>query len=659
MVLSGAAAGASAAHLAAFPQTSSNNLSPLYWPTNHALPTFPQAIHLDAADLTALDGDQQAMLVTMQGIVNRTRPRLYFYWGTDPTNLEWLKTIGVPYTMSTQPWALFDRYRTEVAGAIVYDPNVPDTINLATTLAGVHGAVVATAALATQYQLPVIEDLRGRFNNKLAVYQYALSVVYPEVTKRLVTAVGPSNTQQVPNVQWATLLKVTQPVTDASNKATYTADLSAFAGSAVYVRYQDAYSNDGWGPSVSQVTVTADGSVIASFQPGTAAEQPFLFDQDSSQLASGGWRFADGTNYFIYKFAPPAGTKILTLSTVMWNEYFVTATNTQPSIQVANPLLRDYIAATNAPVFWLDPNVAEEAALFAQILQAMEPDTPYLGWFPNGDEMTGVTLCAQNASAVGAADVFYNASVFSGVRAPVRAYQPEVPVPKLANKIYLSLTMVEGDNIQYDQHRMRQMWDDPVRGQVPLGWSISVLLLDIAPAILSYFQRTQTENDLLVAGPSGAGYTYPVMWPASALTKFMQRSGAYMQRTGMKTLFAYNRDNSTDVPLSAAIVDQYKANLPGLQGIVYNYESSSQASVIDGVPVATLLGVNDAPSGLAELTSIAQSWNGAAPLFVASGLESWNMMPSDAKTLVDSLGTQFEVVRPDVFFKLLLQAQGN
>jgi len=197
MVLSGAAAGASAAHLAAFPQTQASpyDTSPLYWPPNQALPTFPQAVHLDAADLTALDGDQQALLVTMQGVVNRTRPRLYFYWGTDPTNLEWLKTIGVPYTMSTQPWALFDRYRTEIAGAIVYDPNVPDTINLATTLAGMHGAVVATDALATQYQLPVIEDLRGRFANKLAVYQYALNSVYPGVTNRLVTAIGPSSTQ--------------------------------------------------------------------------------------------------------------------------------------------------------------------------------------------------------------------------------------------------------------------------------------------------------------------------------------------------------------------------------------------------------------------------------------------------------------------------------
>jgi len=662
LVLSGAAAGASAVNLAAYSQSSKTlaGTPQLYWPPDRALPTFPQAFHLDAADLTALDGDQQGLLVSLQGIVNRTRPRLYFYWGTDPTNLEWLETIRVPYTTTTEPWSLFQRYRSEVSGAIVYDPNVPDTINLATTLAGVHNAVIATADLAASYQLPVVEDLRGRFANKLAVYQYALANVWPSLTKRLVTAISPSNTQAVANVPWTTLLKVTQPVTDASNKATYTADLSSFLSQpSVYIQFQDAYSNTGWGPSVSQVTVTADGSVIASFQPGTDAELPFLFDPDSSQIASGGWRFADGTNYFIYKFTPPAGTKTLTLSILMWNQYFVTATNTAPSYQVANPLFRDYIVATQAPVFWLDPDVASEAALFSQILQTVEPDTPYLGWFPNGNEMTGVTLCAQNATVVVAADYFYNGSVFSGVQAPVKSFQPRAPIPQLANKIYLSLTMVEGDNIQYDQHRMRQMWDDPTRGQVPLGWSVSVLLLDIAPALLGYYQQTQTPNDLLVAGPSGAGYTYPVVWPASALPKFMARSGAYMQRTGMQTLFAYNRDNSTDVPLSASLVNLYRMNIPGLEGIVYNFETTSQASIIDGLPVVTLLGVNDEQSGATQLASIAESWNGASPLFVAAGLESWNMMPSDAKTLVDSLGAQFEVVRPDVFFQLLQQSQAK
>jgi len=107
----------------------------------------------------------------LQGIVNRTRPRLYFYWGTDPTNLEWLKTIKVTYTITSDPLSLLQRYRSEITGAILYDPNVPDTINLATTLAGIHGAVIASADLASQYNLPAIDDLRGRFSNNLDVYR--------------------------------------------------------------------------------------------------------------------------------------------------------------------------------------------------------------------------------------------------------------------------------------------------------------------------------------------------------------------------------------------------------------------------------------------------------------------------------------------------------
>jgi GxGYxYP putative glycoside hydrolase C-terminal domain/GxGYxY sequence motif in domain of unknown function N-terminal len=659
LALSGAAAGASAVDRTAFSQIAEQEQlhNRLWWPRNQALPTFPEAFHLDAADLSLLSGDQQALLVTLQGIVNRRRPRLYFYWGTDPTNQDWLNTINIPSTITTDPWSLFDRYRSEVNGAIIYDPNVPDTVNVATTLAGVHNAVIATADLAKSLNLPIIDDLRGRFKNNLDTYEWALTNLWPKVTHRLLTAISPTNTQSVPNVHWTTLLQETRPIHDASNKAVYTANLSPLLGGAsVYLRYQDAVPSDGWGPSVSQVTVSADGNVIASFQPGTADETPFLFDAGGSSLASG-WRFADGNSYFIYRFTPPAGTQTLTLQTEMWNEFLVSATNTAPSIQVANPNFRDYIAATAAPVFWLDPEIAEEAALFAKILATAEPDTPYLGWFPQGHEMTGVTLCGQNATVVVAADFFYNGSALSGVRAHIKQRQPPAQRQQLAKKIYLTLTMVEGDNIQYNQHRMRQIWDDAGRGLVPLNWSVSVLLLDIAPSMLHYFQKTQTANDLLVAGPSGAGYTYPAVWPTEDLRAFTRRSGEYMQRTGMDLLFAYNRNDSTDLPFSTSIVDLYKRNIPGLRGIFYNYESQSQLSIVDGLPLATLLGVNDANSGTTTLTSIGSQWNGESPLFIAAGLESWNMTPTDAKTLVDSLGPEFEVVRGDVFFDLFNESQ--
>lgn len=652
LALSGAAAGSRA--LSAFAATSSTPPA-----ATGVLPTFPKASFLDAADLTALTGDEQCLLVSLQGQVNRKQPRLYYFLSGDGSDQVWLNTLTVPHRVSTEPWEFLAKYRSEIRGAVVYDVNVPDTVNVATAIASMRGGVICTADLAKSHQLNVIEDLTGEFANGMAAYQWAFDNLWPKMPQRILTAITPTNSVQVANVQWTTLLQVTQPITDGSNKAVYTADLTPFltSGGPVYLRWTDAYPNDGWGPSVDQVTVTADGNVVASFQPGGSGETPYVFDLDSSQTASG-WRFADGTEYFIYKFVPPAGTKKLTLSCEMWNEYVVSATATAPSVQQGNPNFRDYILAAQAPVFWLDPDNPTQTALFTEILKRAQPDTPYLGWFPQGNEMPGVTLCGQYASPVIAADFYINGSVFAGgAPATISPRITHPPVAKVQNKIYLTLTMVEGDNAQYNQHRMRDIWNDAGRGTVPLNWSISAFLYDLGPAIFAYYQRTATANDLLMAGPSGAGYTYPAVWPAAALEGYTQRSGAYMQATGMDTLFAYNRNGSTDLPFTASIVDRYERNVPGLLGIVYNYETSSQVSFIDGMPLATLLGVNDLGSGQTELAQVAAAWDGTAPLFVAAGLESWNMTPTDAKNLVASLGSDFQVVRGDTFFQMLRAAQ--
>lgn len=176
------------------------------------------------------------------------------------------------------------------------------------------------------------------------------------------------------DVQWTTLLKVSQRVTDASNKAVYAADLTPFLtkGGAVYARWQDAYPDDGWGPAVDHVTVTADGNVIPSFQPASAGEAPYLLDAAARRRRA---RFADGSEYFIYKFVTPAGAKVLTLSCEMWNEYLLSATSTAPSVQQGNPNFRDYIVAAQASVFWFDPEDATQAALFTWILKNAQPDT--------------------------------------------------------------------------------------------------------------------------------------------------------------------------------------------------------------------------------------------------------------------------------------------
>ncbi|MFB7708552.1 twin-arginine translocation signal domain-containing protein [Streptomyces sp. NPDC056105] len=40
------------------------------------LPSFGRPAHLDVADVSTLDGHDQLLLTTLQGVVNRRRPRL-------------------------------------------------------------------------------------------------------------------------------------------------------------------------------------------------------------------------------------------------------------------------------------------------------------------------------------------------------------------------------------------------------------------------------------------------------------------------------------------------------------------------------------------------------------------------------------------------------
>lgn len=55
------------------------------------------------------------------------------------------------------------------------------------------------------------------------------------------------------------------------------------------------------------------------------------------------------------------------------------------------------------------------------------------------------------------------------------------------------------------------IWDSPDRGKVPLMWSISPVLEERVPMALDYRRETATENDYFAAADNGAGYLMPGM----------------------------------------------------------------------------------------------------------------------------------------------------
>lgn len=639
----------------------------IVWPDNQELPTFAQPRHLDVVDLTQTSGDINLLFATLEGLINRKEPRIYLIEGKlEEGKMTWLNEIKVPYKVHKDPWTVLKKYFREVKGTIIYDPELLDTTNVATTLAGLRDGVVVSPELAAKlsaapYRLPVLEDLRGRFDSALDAYTWQFQNLWSQTTHRMVIGLPPAASVDIPPGNWdsfETVLAETEEIRDGSNRDVYDVDLSAFLGNeAAYLRFQDAFSVGGWGPSVRQITIEADGQVIAQFTPCTAGEADYIFDHGGSACNTNPddtHRFADGGSYFVYRFEVPTGAQQLTAAIDVGNQFLVTASAEGPLVSSDQKepygFLHDYAVANRAMVSWFDMGNPDEVALFDQILSTVEPGTPYLGWFNNEPE--GVKLVSSHGLYILPSDWFNNLTVFSGVRAPTLK-EKSVPAPPLENKIYLTMTVGEGDNLQYNQHFMRQSWADPARGSVPINWTINPLLIEAAPFMLNYYQRTATNNDMLMAGPSGASYFYPAYWPQDHLATHFEQSASYLRRSG----FEYVNVIDLAFPLPAPVTQAYQDQM-GVKGIVYTGSTTStETTMVDNLPVSLQLFFSSR-SDVAAIQQQAADWDGNSPLFLSVVLHGWADPAADAAYIMEQLGPEYVPVRADQYFELFREANG-
>lgn len=636
------------------------------WPAGQLLPVFGEAKRLEVIELEGAPGELRLLSASLQGIVNRTEPRIYLFEPSDEGKETWLKDLKLPYEVHADPLTLVARFKAELKGMVIYDPDMPDSVNVATTLAGQKDALVVSPELAAKlaaapYDMVVLDDLRGKFKNRLEAYTWQYEHLWKSANRKLVVGLSPGRLGRVQGALpgFTVVAEDSSGERGGKNRKAREIDLTGQLGrDAVYLRFEDARRWDGWGPAVHRVTVKAGEQVIADFIPGSNDEKPFLHDPQRS-VVKGGMRFADNDRNFTYRFAPPAGTTALTATVDIANQFRVSAGNAEPRLPWS-PYghLRDYAVANRAMVVWLDANAPAERELLEKILRDAGPGTPYLGWFGNDieGEFGAVELTSRHGVYVVPADWFNNLTVFSGTRLAT-GVRPATPPPALENKIHVTLTFGEGDNLQYNQHRMRVLWDDPARGKVPINWTSTPLLLDAAPAILDHYRRTATENDLLVSGPSSVGYFYADPWPGDHFAAFLKSTRSYVERSGMTIPYVLNRVNHRDVPLSAekAVVyrDQHRA-----PGILLGWGNRFGDRVLEGLPVSEIRGVGTVEEGQRVLAEARKNWDGKSPLFLSVGLFAWQLKPSDIVRLVESLGPEFKIVRGDHYFALLRQARG-
>ena len=303
--------------------------------------------------------------------------------------------------------------------------------------------------------------------------------------------------------------------------------------------------------------------------------------------------------------------------------------------------LREYAVATRGFVFWLHPRQPTQRTLLKRILKSAPRDTPVLGWWTN--EPAGVGLASRYHHFTVATDFCDNLSVF-GAFPQVQQLRQTVPpkLPKLANRLYVSVEFSDGDNLQFDQHRLRQLWASPGRRQAPAAYTIQPWAAQAAPTILRYYYRTATSANLFVSGPSGPGYFYPSDW-GGGLSRLLALGKPLLHRTDIRYDEVWNYG-----PPSGGALPTYARTLhPG--ALLLGMGGTPWIRRLDGTVAVENAGFPGSVSGaLRTLRPCEGGKLRAAPANLAQGVRGRlsKQAPSGTRLLAGGMGAVFSRAEP-------------
>ena len=176
----------------------------LTWPDDRLLPyLLPPAKSVKSLDMSAagLTDQERVMFCTLQGIVNRTRPRILLYNHNEEPQITWprahgLRTSPIP---KDKPYTLVDLYKDEVKGLVLYSTTLSVHYgNVAVTIAGLDRLLPVTAEVraklvANGIDLPVVVDLTQLTMSDVAdIYTYLYDNYWSRCNHRLLISESPT-----------------------------------------------------------------------------------------------------------------------------------------------------------------------------------------------------------------------------------------------------------------------------------------------------------------------------------------------------------------------------------------------------------------------------------------------------------------------------------
>ncbi len=221
---------------------------------------------------------------------------------------------------------------------------------------------------------------------------------------------------------------------------------------------------------------------------------------------------------------------------------------------------------------------------------------------------------------------------------------------KLQDRVYLTFTLSDGDQFTLMNTAEVGNWRRIEHGRVPFNWEVQPLLVEIAPALLGYYYRHLKPKDMLVAGPSGAGYVIPPLVPD--LPAYLRESGRLCDLADIRITTSY----TGDPPMR--VVRQHGEAPGNFLGYIAGYFHLNRMPMYmtDGRPFVAYawphvdqIGWN-ADRVLAGIREQVEEAAGKGPRFIACHLFAYCTTVADVYNFVKTLDAQkVKVVRADEF----------
>ncbi len=157
----------------------------------------PPAQTVNIVEVVGFTKDEKLTATTLQGIVNAgPESRIYYHLAENTNDRLWLDYMQKKGYVENVEEITFDKalekYSSYFDAVIVYDPELPASINIGTMMASLQKAIVTGPDHAGKFQNKDVIDLAGRWQSNAEAYQWAWENLWPEMNQTVLCCYHPT-----------------------------------------------------------------------------------------------------------------------------------------------------------------------------------------------------------------------------------------------------------------------------------------------------------------------------------------------------------------------------------------------------------------------------------------------------------------------------------